>query len=95
MYLVSDTAFGINLQIKITACPEDLWGSECSMPCECSNRGLCSPADGSCDCDPGWIGASCNQGNLRLETMLVFMTIHVYISYFHSMHGESLWQVMQ
>jgi hypothetical protein len=29
-------------------------------PGNCSHHGLCNTAEGKCDCDPGWLGASCD-----------------------------------
>lgn len=48
------------------ACPQGLWGLECSRPCDCNDRGTCLPVDGSCDCDPGWTGVQCGYGNFSL-----------------------------
>ena len=45
-------------------CPQGLWGDECAHPCDCTGRGMCSPHDGSCDCDPGWMGQSCEKSKL-------------------------------
>ena len=41
-------------------CPQGLWGEECAMTCDCSDRGTCLAANGACDCDPGWSGTRCD-----------------------------------
>ena len=55
--LIADTVVLSSLE-----CPQGLWGEECAESCDCSGRGTCSAHDGSCDCDPGWTGLSCQEG---------------------------------
>ena len=52
-------------------CPEGQWGGECRGSCDCNKRGDCSSVDGSCDCDPGWIGDSC-----EMSKSLLIYTVH-------------------
>ena len=40
------------------------WGGpDCATPCHLCAHGVCSAADGSCVCDPGWLGDACNVAN--------------------------------
>lgn len=45
-----------------TECPYGLYGDECIQVCECSDMGVCSQYNGSCDCSPGWTGTICDTG---------------------------------
>jgi syndecan 4 len=49
-------------------CDEDVYSGSCIMPCDakidCSRNGRCRGLDGSCICDDGWTGASCNQSGV-------------------------------
>ena len=55
-------------------CPQGLWGEECAESCDCSGRGTCSAHDGSCDCDPGWTGLSCQEG-----IYICIVYVHIYL----------------
>ena len=45
----------------LLVCPDGYYGYECKAKCSCENGANCSKSDGSCDCPPGYIGASCSQ----------------------------------
>lgn len=60
--IISDMAVVSVFNYYFLACPGNLWGSECRMSCACNNRGMCSPVNGSCDCDPGWRSTDCGEG---------------------------------
>ncbi|XP_038078145.1 multiple epidermal growth factor-like domains protein 11 [Patiria miniata] len=42
-------------------CPALTYGPNCSLSCSCLNNGECNPVNGSCDCQPGWMGGHCER----------------------------------
>jgi hypothetical protein len=52
-------------QLHGRACKRDDYSGSCSVTCDakvdCSRNGRCQGQDGSCICDHGWTGPSCNQ----------------------------------
>ncbi|KAJ8311560.1 hypothetical protein KUTeg_010915 [Tegillarca granosa] len=41
------------------ACEKNWYGKDCSIECNCNNGG-CNPVNGTCYCDPGWVGQTCD-----------------------------------
>lgn len=37
-------------------CPNGTFGMNCSITCECENEAVCNYADGTCLCNPGYVG---------------------------------------
>lgn len=44
-----------------SVCAEGRWGPNCSLPCNCKNGASCSPDEGTCECAPGYRGATCQR----------------------------------
>ena len=61
-------------------CPQGLWGEECAELCNCSVRGTCLSHDGSCDCDPGWMGQSCQEGVCHVYN-LQYGSLYIYVKH--------------
>ena len=40
-------------------CEDGRWGADCSLTCQCDG-GPCDPKDGSCSCQPGRQGETCD-----------------------------------
>lgn len=47
-------------------CTSGRYGKDCEKTCQCQNGGTCDPVHGSCTCQPGFIGAHCEEGNIFL-----------------------------
>ena len=54
-----------HLTFFFTGCDEGYYGPGCRKQCECSKTGTCDRFDGSCDCDRGWVGSTCEQSKYR------------------------------
>ena len=50
-----------NLYVSVAACPDDYYGSDCRIPCECQNGALCDAVTGKCTCTMGFHGEYCEQ----------------------------------
>ena len=48
------------LCVRLSACPEGLYGVECMDQCHCENSALCNHVDGTCACTAGWTGQLCH-----------------------------------
>lgn len=47
-------------------CLNGYYGKDCAKLCSCGEGGRCHPATGKCNCAPGRIGQSCQQGKNSL-----------------------------
>jgi len=43
------------------ACPDGLYGADCTRHCRCQNNARCSPHNGHCACEPGFTGRYCQR----------------------------------
>lgn len=80
-YLVNSKVFNENaldyyFYYYTLVCPQGLWGNECSQMCQCNDRGTCSSVDGSCDCEAGWMGTSCQYSTL-LSIILIIIKVNI------------------
>lgn len=57
---------GINIIViricVFSACPLNTYGPNCAHHCSCVNGARCDEKDGSCDCNAGFYGATCSEG---------------------------------
>lgn len=49
-----------------SGCPSGYFGKDCAQHCSCGEDGQCHLATGRCNCGPGRIGQSCQQGSYVL-----------------------------
>lgn len=55
--------FCVNEDVFISAgCLSGYYGKDCAKLCSCGEGGQCHPATGKCNCAPGRMGQSCQQG---------------------------------
>ena len=45
-------------------CPDNTFGDSCDQTCKCQNEALCDARNGSCTCEPGFMGVTCETGML-------------------------------
>lgn len=53
-----------NSCVSPAACPQGRFGEGCSQVCSCSNNATCDHITGRCLCTAGWMGPTCQQGNV-------------------------------
>lgn len=49
-------------------CPSGYYGKDCAKLCSCGEGGQCNPATGKCNCAPGRMGQTCQQGKVMMMT---------------------------
>ena len=50
--------FGLIPQVRCLECPEGYYG-DCTQQCDCDNGASCDREDGTCHCEPGFVGDKC------------------------------------
>ena len=45
----------------VLACRAGRFGKNCQEPCQCYNGASCDKVRGTCQCAPGYLGATCQQ----------------------------------
>ena len=69
-YKRNDTSFMVFFQIS--DCKHGRYGPNCQHRCGCLNGGSCHADDGTCLCQPGFIGAVCERGMINCIVTIVF-----------------------
>lgn len=67
-----------------TECPSGYYGKDCAKLCSCGEGGQCNPATGRCNCAPGRMGQTCQQGKVMMMTSVNLGLCDDITSYFHS-----------
>lgn len=50
----------------LSECSANRYGPDCEQTCQCQNGAQCEPRSGRCSCLHGWIGASCQEGEVTV-----------------------------
>ena len=59
------------------------WGNQCANKCQCMNGATCDPVTGYCNCTAGWLGTTCDTGDLLLHAHVPHI-IHTHSTYTHT-----------
>lgn len=56
----------------LSACPNDMYGPDCKLSCNCQNGGVCNRVSG-CQCPTGWRGQNCEKSGRCHDTSYSFV----------------------
>lgn len=76
---------------SFVACPEGLYGENCSQPCNCKDNTTCSAVNGACrsGCPYGFTGLSCSMGKIFQKCRFIS---HSIAYFFVAMSCTSIYQ---